>query len=169
MEAIFYEDDLPEEQGPHLADNAAFFTESLPGRDSHWDHRAVRRKSVRSGWTRHWCRGCRGYKSEPRRCAGRFEGATTALTIPQIADELGVHPNTVRFHLDTLVTEAGSNVSSPTAGARPSAADVSRCAWDGPGGTRRYRVLAEILTLALPGTATPAPRHSRPARRGHGG
>ena len=34
VEAIFYEDDLPEEQGPHLADNAAFFTESLPGRDS---------------------------------------------------------------------------------------------------------------------------------------
>ena len=34
-----------------------------------------------------------------------LRGVASALTIPQIADELGVHPNTVRFHLDTLVTE----------------------------------------------------------------
>jgi NAD-dependent dihydropyrimidine dehydrogenase PreA subunit len=30
--AIYYEDDLPEDQQQHLADNAAFFTEILPGR-----------------------------------------------------------------------------------------------------------------------------------------
>ncbi|KUI26550.1 ferredoxin [Mycobacterium sp. IS-1742] len=34
MDAIFYETDLPEDQQPHLADNAAFFTEVLPGRDA---------------------------------------------------------------------------------------------------------------------------------------
>jgi NAD-dependent dihydropyrimidine dehydrogenase PreA subunit len=34
VEAIYYEDDLPEDQHQHLADNAAFFTEALPGRDS---------------------------------------------------------------------------------------------------------------------------------------
>jgi NAD-dependent dihydropyrimidine dehydrogenase PreA subunit len=33
VEAIYYEDDLPEDQQPHRADNAAFFTETLPGRD----------------------------------------------------------------------------------------------------------------------------------------
>ena len=33
VEAIFYEDDLPEELQPHLDDNAAFFTETLRGRD----------------------------------------------------------------------------------------------------------------------------------------
>jgi len=33
VEAIFYEDDLPAEFAPYLADNAAFFTEALPGRD----------------------------------------------------------------------------------------------------------------------------------------
>jgi NAD-dependent dihydropyrimidine dehydrogenase PreA subunit len=32
VEAIYYEDDLPEQWSAHLADNAAFFTEVLPGR-----------------------------------------------------------------------------------------------------------------------------------------
>ncbi len=32
MEAIFYETDLPESELAHLADNAAFFSEILPGR-----------------------------------------------------------------------------------------------------------------------------------------
>ena len=34
VDAIFFETDLPEEQQQHLADNAAFFTEVLPGRDA---------------------------------------------------------------------------------------------------------------------------------------
>lgn len=33
VEAIYYETDLPEDQQQHLADNAAFFSETLPGRD----------------------------------------------------------------------------------------------------------------------------------------
>jgi NAD-dependent dihydropyrimidine dehydrogenase PreA subunit len=33
VEAIYYEDDLPDTLQPYLADNAAFFTEPLPGRD----------------------------------------------------------------------------------------------------------------------------------------
>ena len=33
MEAIYYETDLPEDQEQHLADNAAFFREILPGRN----------------------------------------------------------------------------------------------------------------------------------------
>ena len=32
VEAIYYEDDLPAEQHPFLADNARFFAEPLPGR-----------------------------------------------------------------------------------------------------------------------------------------
>ena len=31
VEAIYYEDDLPDEFTPYLADNATFFTEPLPG------------------------------------------------------------------------------------------------------------------------------------------
>ena len=33
VEAIYYEDDLPAALRPYLADNEAFFTETLPGRD----------------------------------------------------------------------------------------------------------------------------------------
>ena len=32
--AIYYETDLPEDEVVHLADNAAFFDETLPGRDA---------------------------------------------------------------------------------------------------------------------------------------
>ncbi len=34
VDAIYYEDDLPEGERRFLADNAAFFTEILPGRDT---------------------------------------------------------------------------------------------------------------------------------------
>ena len=34
VEAIYYEDDLPEPLVPYLADNAAFFAEPLVGRDA---------------------------------------------------------------------------------------------------------------------------------------
>ncbi len=33
VEAIYYEDDLPEDLQPYLADNEAFFAQRLPGRD----------------------------------------------------------------------------------------------------------------------------------------
>lgn len=33
-DAIYFETDLPEEEFQHLADNAAFFTQTLPGRDA---------------------------------------------------------------------------------------------------------------------------------------
>jgi NAD-dependent dihydropyrimidine dehydrogenase PreA subunit len=33
VEAIYYEDDLPEELQPYQPDNAAFFFDTLPGRD----------------------------------------------------------------------------------------------------------------------------------------
>ena len=33
VEAIYYEDDLPEEFGPYLADNETFFTMPIPGRE----------------------------------------------------------------------------------------------------------------------------------------
>lgn len=34
VDAIYFEYDLPDEEYRHLADNAAFFTEILPGRDA---------------------------------------------------------------------------------------------------------------------------------------
>ena len=81
-----------------------------------------------------------------------LRGVASALTIPQIADELGVHPNTVRFHLDTLVTEGRVERVEPDR-RRPGRPPLMFRAVRGmdPGGTRRYRVLAEILTSALAG------------------
>jgi NAD-dependent dihydropyrimidine dehydrogenase PreA subunit len=49
VDAIYYEDDLPEELEPHLADNVAFFAETLPGRDARLGSpgpRSVRSMSV---------------------------------------------------------------------------------------------------------------------------
>jgi NAD-dependent dihydropyrimidine dehydrogenase PreA subunit len=34
VEAIYYEDDLPDHWAPYLDDNAAFFTQTLPGREA---------------------------------------------------------------------------------------------------------------------------------------
>ncbi|WP_214317688.1 ferredoxin [Nonomuraea sediminis] len=34
VEAIYYEDDLPDSLGAYLADNDRFFTETLPGQDA---------------------------------------------------------------------------------------------------------------------------------------
>ncbi|TFV54559.1 ferredoxin family protein [Mycobacterium sp. PS03-16] len=34
MDAIYFDTDLPDDEQRHLADNAAFFTEVLPGRDA---------------------------------------------------------------------------------------------------------------------------------------
>jgi predicted ArsR family transcriptional regulator len=81
-----------------------------------------------------------------------LRAATSALTIAQIADQLGVHPNTVRFHLDSLVTEGRVERVEPDH-RRPGRPPLLFCAVGGmdPGGTRRYRVLADILTLAFAG------------------
>lgn len=81
-----------------------------------------------------------------------LRGATSALTIAAIADQLGVHPNTVRFHLDTLVSEGRVERVEPDH-RRPGRPPLMFRAVRGmdPGGTRRYRVLAEILTLGLAG------------------
>lgn len=81
-----------------------------------------------------------------------LRGAASALTIPQIADQLGVHPNTARFHLDTLVTDGRVERVEPDRRrtGRPPLMFRAVPGMD-PGGTRRYQVLAEILTLALAG------------------
>ena len=69
-----------------------------------------------------------------------------ALGIAEIAGRLGVHANTVRFHLATLVTNG--QVERQTAGhagpGRPPQLFRAARGMD-PTGPRRYRVLAEVL------------------------
>ncbi len=72
------------------------------------------------------------------------------MGIIAIADELGVHPNTVRFHLDSLV--AAGHVVHVEPGrkgpGRPALMFQAVRQMD-RGGTRHYRMLAEILSEAL--------------------
>jgi predicted ArsR family transcriptional regulator len=81
-----------------------------------------------------------------------LRGAASAMTIAEISDQLGVHPNTVRFHLDNLVTE--DRVERVEADhrrpGRPPLMFRAVPRMD-PGGPRRYQLLAEILTLGLAG------------------
>jgi predicted ArsR family transcriptional regulator len=73
-----------------------------------------------------------------------------AMSIAAIADQVGVHPNTIRFHLDTLVADGRVERVEPDyrRPGRPPLMFRAVRRMD-PGGPRRYRMLAEILTLAL--------------------
>jgi predicted ArsR family transcriptional regulator len=79
-----------------------------------------------------------------------LRAATAPMSIIAIADELDVHPNTVRFHLDTLVnTGRVEQVAADRRGpGRPALMFQATRRMD-PGGLRRYRVLAEILASGL--------------------
>ncbi|WP_036467307.1 helix-turn-helix transcriptional regulator [Mycobacterium genavense] len=72
------------------------------------------------------------------------------MTIVAIADVLGVHPNTVRFHLDSLAADDQVEQVEPgrKGPGRPPLMFRAVRQMD-RGGTRHYRLLAEILTTAF--------------------
>jgi predicted ArsR family transcriptional regulator len=78
------------------------------------------------------------------------------MSIVAIAEQLGVHPNTVRFHLDSLVADRQvEQVEHGRKGpGRPPMMFQAIRQMD-RGGTRHYRMLAEILTMALAGDKDP--------------
>jgi predicted ArsR family transcriptional regulator len=81
------------------------------------------------------------------------------MSIAGIADVLGVHPNTVRFHLDGLV--ADGQVELVELGrkgpGRPPLMFRAVRQMD-RGGTRHYRLLAEILATAFATEHDPGPK-----------
>ena len=81
------------------------------------------------------------------------------MSIAGIADELGVHPNTVRFHLDSLVTDGQVEHVEPDrkGPGRPPLMFRAVRQMD-RGGTRHYRLLAEILTIAFAAERDPGPK-----------
>lgn len=107
--------------------------------------------------------GPEGTASKPGEAANRrrevlrtLRVSAEPLTILAIADALGVHPNTVRFHLDSLVgagqvEQVGPGRKGP---GRPPLMFRAVRQMD-RGGTRHYEVLAEILTAALAGEKDP--------------
>jgi predicted ArsR family transcriptional regulator len=78
------------------------------------------------------------------------------MSILAIADALGVHPNTVRFHLEGLVSDGQvEQVEQGRKGpGRPPLMFAAVRQMD-RGGTRHYRLLAEILTTALAAERNP--------------
>ncbi|HEY9305215.1 MAG TPA: helix-turn-helix domain-containing protein [Mycobacterium sp.] len=88
-----------------------------------------------------------------------LRGAEAAMSIAAIAEELNVHPNTVRFHLDTLLsTGRVEQVESERKGpGRPALMFRATRRMD-PGGPRHYQLLAEILAAGLGGDQDAAAR-----------
>lgn len=76
--------------------------------------------------------------------------ASSPVSIAEIAHELDLHPNTVRFHLDTLLGEGRVEhvTPHPNGPGRPPMLFQAVRQMD-RGGARRYRLLAEILTMGF--------------------
>ena len=81
--------------------------------------------------------------------------STEARSIVSMADEMAVHPNTIRFHLDALVrTGRVEQVFGETTGrGRPPVLFRASRRMD-PAGPTNYRLLANILTSHLAATPT---------------
>lgn len=79
-----------------------------------------------------------------------LKAAKTPMSIAGIAGELSVHPNTVRFHLATLVSEGRvERIKAEHHGPGRPPVMVQAIRQMDRGGPRRYRLLAEILTIGL--------------------
>jgi predicted ArsR family transcriptional regulator len=76
-----------------------------------------------------------------------LQAAPEPMAVDEVAKEVGLHPNTTRFHLDALVAGGLAERASETRAqpGRPRA--LYSAATDSPrAGRRSYRLLAEILT-----------------------
>ncbi|WP_156656058.1 metalloregulator ArsR/SmtB family transcription factor [Mycobacterium sp. 852002-51971_SCH5477799-a] len=88
-----------------------------------------------------------------------LRAAPDPMSIAGIADVLGVHPNTVRFHLDSLVADGQvEHVELDRKGpGRPPLMFRAVRQMD-RGGTRHYRLLAEVLAMGFAAEHDPGPK-----------
>ncbi|MFF8945651.1 helix-turn-helix transcriptional regulator [Streptomyces sp. NPDC014864] len=79
-----------------------------------------------------------------------LRAAPAPLGVAETAERIGVHPNTVRFHLDALVADGlvQRRVEEPSGRGRPRTVYAPRPGMD-RGGTRGYRLLAQMLLSRL--------------------
>ncbi|QDP97401.1 helix-turn-helix domain-containing protein [Microlunatus elymi] len=78
--------------------------------------------------------------------------ADEPIGVTEIADRLGIHHNTVRFHLKALVEQRrAEQVAMPAQRPGRPAIGFRSVAGMDPEGTRHYRILAEILIKELSG------------------
>jgi predicted ArsR family transcriptional regulator len=90
------------------------------------------------------------------------------MSILEVADELDVHPNTVRFHLETLVADGQVEQVRPTRKGPGRPALMFRAVRQmDRGGTRHYRMLAEVLATGLAAEGDP-PSKAQAAGRAWG-
>jgi predicted ArsR family transcriptional regulator len=86
-----------------------------------------------------------------------IQRAARPTGVAEVAEQVGVHANTARFHLEALVAEGVIDrvTDAPSGRGRPR---ISYRARPGlaRGGTRRYRLLAEILLSHLAACDEPA-------------
>jgi predicted ArsR family transcriptional regulator len=81
-----------------------------------------------------------------------LRAADGPLGVREVAQQMRLHPNTARFHLEALV-EAGLAVRETEDRETPGRPRIGyRAVADGPAGRRRYRMLAEMLTSLIAGT-----------------
>ncbi len=94
-----------------------------------------------------------------------LRAADGPLGVREVAQRMGLHPNTARFHLEALV-EAGLAVRETEDRETPGRPRIGyRSVADGPGGRRRYRLLAEMLTSMIAGTMPEPGRAAEQAGR----
>lgn len=85
-----------------------------------------------------------------------LRAAEGPLGVKEVAQGMGLHPNTARFHLEALV-EAGLAARETEGRETPGRPRIGyRAIADSPSGRRRYRLLAEMLTTMI-ATAMPKP------------
>lgn len=108
---------------------------------------------------------------QPRRQAllEVLRGSDAPVGVTELAERLGIHPNTVRFHLDALVTQGlvDRRLEKPSGRGRPRTVHTPRPGMD-RGGQRQYQLLAKILLGEL-STSTDAGGAAEAAGRNWGG
>ncbi len=79
-----------------------------------------------------------------------LQEAGDRMSTGDIARSLDMHPNTVRFHLDGLLTDGrvGKTTAAPSGAGRPKVLYEAHPGMD-PTGVRNYRILAEMLAEEL--------------------
>ncbi|MEV6795293.1 helix-turn-helix domain-containing protein [Streptomyces sp. NPDC051320] len=95
--------------------------------------------------------------------------AETPLGVAEVAERIGVHPNTVRFHLDALVSQGAveRTLEKLVGPGRPRTVYAPRPGMD-RGGRRGYHLLARILLSRLASTGPDAGAEATEAGRSWG-
>ena len=98
-----------------------------------------------------------------------LQTADRPLGVREVAQRMGLHTNTARFHLEALA-EAGLAVREAEGRQTPGRPRIGyRAGAEGPTGPRRYRLLAEMLTSLISGTMPEPGTAAEEAGRAWGG